>query len=233
MEDGDWSGGGGVRFQYGSADRSTLSRAEGQAGREQLVFSGGVTYQDVNDLRVGGGDELPYTSYSARGGNARVRAQLGDGHELSFQLQSMEQPRTPRFDELVPGFGQATPTSSTFYFEPQVRDFAQLRWRGSNPTRCGTAPKPSSAARRSATTAAAATSAASTRTASATPIPPTASCSRPARRSATRTTWAGAASTTRTKSIPRASAATSTPAPPACARRASPTARPRASGACS
>ncbi|MBP7419585.1 MAG: TonB-dependent receptor plug domain-containing protein, partial [Xanthomonadales bacterium] len=133
VEDADWSGGGSVRFQYGSADRSTLTRAEGKAGREQLVFSGGVTYQDVNDLRVGGGDELPYTSYSARGGNARVRAQLGDGHELSFQLQSMEQPRTPRFDELVPGFGQATPTSSTFYFEPQVRDFAQLRWRGSNP----------------------------------------------------------------------------------------------------
>jgi TonB-dependent heme/hemoglobin receptor len=133
VEGSDWTGGGSVRFQYGSADDSTLSRAEGHAGHEQLVFSGGVTYQDVNDLRVGGGDELPYTNYTARGGNARVRAQVADGHELSFQLQSMEQPRTPRYDELVPGFGQATPTSSTFYFEPQIRDFAQLRWRTSNP----------------------------------------------------------------------------------------------------
>ena len=130
----DWDGGGGLRFQYGSADESTLSRGEGHFGRGNLVVSGGVTYQDVNDLRVGGGDELPFTNYTARGGNARFSAQVADGHELSLQFQTLEQPRTPRYDELVPGFGQTTPTSATFYFEPQVRDFAQLRWRSSNAT---------------------------------------------------------------------------------------------------
>jgi hemoglobin/transferrin/lactoferrin receptor protein len=133
VEGAGWRGGGGVHFQYRGADESTVSRAEGHAGREDLVFSAGVTYQDVKELRVGGGDRLPYTNLSARGGNARLRARLTEGNELSFQVQSMEQPRTPRYDELVPGFGQANPTSSTFYFEPQIRDFAQLRWRGTNP----------------------------------------------------------------------------------------------------
>ncbi len=49
-------------------------------------------------------------------------------------MQYSEQPRTPRYDELTPGYGQTQPNSAVYWFEPQRRDFAQLRWRGSNPT---------------------------------------------------------------------------------------------------
>ncbi|HEV8692968.1 MAG TPA: TonB-dependent receptor, partial [Lysobacter sp.] len=39
----------------------------------------------------------------------------------------------PRYDALVPGFGQTEPDNATFFFEPQERRFAQLRWRISTP----------------------------------------------------------------------------------------------------
>jgi len=130
----EWQAHGLLRSMYGSADDSTLSRVEGAVGHERLVVSGGATYQDVNDRRVGGGEELPYTGFTARAADARVRAMVAADNELTLSLQYSEQPRTPRYDELTPGYGQSQPTSSVYWFEPQRRDFLQLRWRGSHPT---------------------------------------------------------------------------------------------------
>lgn len=129
-----WQARGLLRSIYGSADDSTLSRAEGALGHERLVVSGGATYQDVNERRVGGGEELPYTRFTARAADAKVRALVTEGNELALSLQYSEQPHTPRYDELTPGYGQSQPTSAVYWFEPQRRDFAQLRWRGSRPT---------------------------------------------------------------------------------------------------
>lgn len=126
-----WQGGAGLRAVWSSADDGLLSRVEGAAGHETLSISGGLTYQDVGDLRVGGGDRLPFSGFTARGGNARLVAKPAEGHELMLQAQYFEQPDTPRHDELVPGFGQSTPNSAEFRFAPQVRRFAQGRWRAS------------------------------------------------------------------------------------------------------
>jgi len=130
----EWQSRGLLRSMVGSADDSTLSRAEGAVGHEQLAVSGGATYQDVNERRVGGGEELPYTRFTARAADAKVRAMVTEGDELTLSLQYSEQPRTPRYDELTPGYGQTQPNSAVYWFEPQRRDFAQLRWRGTNPT---------------------------------------------------------------------------------------------------
>jgi TonB-dependent heme/hemoglobin receptor len=135
FEGSEWQTRGLLRSMYGSADDSTLSRVEGALGRDTLVLSGGATYQDVNERRVGGGEELPYTRFSARAADGKVRAMVTDGNELTVSLHYSEQPRTPRYDELTPGYGQTQPNSALYWFEPQRRDFAQLRWRGSNPTR--------------------------------------------------------------------------------------------------
>lgn len=128
----DWQAEGGFRAVWSSADRAILSRVEGGAGHETLSVSGGLTYQNVNDLRVGGGDRLPFTAFTSRGGNVRVVALPADGHELMLQAQYFEQPDTPRHDELVPGFGQTRPNSAEFRFSPQVRRFTQARWRASS-----------------------------------------------------------------------------------------------------
>ncbi len=130
----EWQTRGLLRSMYGSADASTMSRAEGAFGHERLVMSGGATYQDVNERRVGGGEELPYTGFTARAADAKVRALVADGNELTVSAQYSEQPRTPRYDELTPGYGQDQPNSAVYWFEPQRRDFLQLRWRGSRPT---------------------------------------------------------------------------------------------------
>lgn len=118
-----------VRMIYGSADDSLLSRVSGAVGNQDWVLSGGATYQDVGELRTGGGDELPFTSFTARAGDAKLRWNVAEAHEFMVQAQVLTQPRTPRHDELVPGFGQTRPNSAVFFFEPQERQFAQARWR--------------------------------------------------------------------------------------------------------
>lgn len=125
----DWQHQAGVRAQYASADQSLLTRVDGAVGNETLVLSGGLTYQNVDDLRVGGGDRLPFTDYISHGGNAKLVWLPAEGHELMFQAQLLEQPKTPRYDELVPGFGQTAPTSSVFLFEPQERALLHARWK--------------------------------------------------------------------------------------------------------
>jgi outer membrane receptor protein involved in Fe transport len=131
FEGTDWQAEGGFRAVWSSADRAILSRVEGAAGHETLALTGGLTYQNVNDLRVGGGERLPFTSFTARGGNVKLVALPADGHEVMLQAQFFEQPDTPRHDELVPGFGQTTPNSAEFRFSPQVRRLMQGRWRAS------------------------------------------------------------------------------------------------------
>ncbi|HEX9206622.1 MAG TPA: TonB-dependent receptor [Steroidobacteraceae bacterium] len=129
----DWSGEGLLRTTYGTADDSTLTRLQAATGRRGFAIGGGFTYQDVKERRVGGGEKLPYTSYSARAADLKVSGAVATGHELTLSVQYAEQPRTPRYDELTPGYGQTQPNSAVYWFSPQRRDLLQLRWRGSEP----------------------------------------------------------------------------------------------------
>ncbi len=117
------------RNRFASADHSTVTRGEYAVSSERVAFGVGLTYQDVNELTIGNDVSLPFTAYSARFGNADLGFKIADGHELRFSAQYARQPKTPRFDELVPGFGQTTPTSAEFLFKPQERRFAQLVYR--------------------------------------------------------------------------------------------------------
>jgi outer membrane receptor protein involved in Fe transport len=124
-----WRWSGGVRAIAASADDALLGRAEVSGGNARFAFALGTTSQDVNDLRVGGGDERSQSGFTARYGDFKLGAKLAAGHELVLGLQYSEQPRTPRHDALVPGFGQTQPENAVFFFEPQQRRFAQLLWR--------------------------------------------------------------------------------------------------------
>jgi len=134
FEGATWQVDGRLRAIYGSADESLVSRAELATGHEGLAISAGATYQEVNDLRVGGGERLHPSGFTARAGDFKLRMDVADGHELMASVQYLKQPRTPRLDALVPGFGQTAPDNATFFFEPQERRFAQLRWRIIRPT---------------------------------------------------------------------------------------------------
>jgi outer membrane receptor protein involved in Fe transport len=114
---------------YNSADSSFIGRAEGALGRAGNVFSGGVTWQDHDDRRVGGGDEIVPSGYEVRAGDIKWRYELNDRSELMLSAQYLEQPSTPRVDELVPGFGQENPSSEIYEFMPNSRSFLHARYR--------------------------------------------------------------------------------------------------------
>ena len=132
--DGDtWQWNGRLRAIAASADDSLIGRAELSGGHERMAFSLGVTSQEVNDVRAGDGRTRPFSGFTQRSGDFKGRFAPVDGHELTLSLQYSEQPRTPRHDALVPGFGQTAPENAVFFFEPQQRRFAQLRWRIDTP----------------------------------------------------------------------------------------------------
>lgn len=132
--DGDvWTWDGRLRAIAASADDALIARAQIAGGREGMAFSIGMTSQDVDDLRGGDGETRPFTGFTQRSGDFKWQADIAPGHALMFSLQYSEQPRTPRYDALVPGFGQTAPENAVFFFEPQQRRFAQLRWRIDKP----------------------------------------------------------------------------------------------------
>ncbi|MFZ5635762.1 MAG: TonB-dependent receptor plug domain-containing protein [Pseudomonadota bacterium] len=125
----EWQWKGRLRAIAASADDSLIGRAEFSGGHERMGVSLGVTSQEVNDLRAGDGRTRPFSGFTQRSGDFKWRFAPAEGHELMLSLQYSEQPRTPRHDALVPGFGQTGPENAVFFFEPQQRRFAQLRWR--------------------------------------------------------------------------------------------------------
>ena len=122
-----------LRTRWSSADESSHSRAAFQGGRDGFGVSAGISYQDVNDLRIGGGRTLPFTGYTQHSGDFKLLFAPADGHELTFSTQYSKQPRTPRHDTLVPGFGQTHPDNAEFLYMPQERRFGQMRYRYTNP----------------------------------------------------------------------------------------------------
>lgn len=124
----EWQARGSFSAQAASANSQLSTQVEGEIGNERHVLHGGATWQDVDNLRVGGGDELPYTAFSAYGAHMKVTSMPSPEHTLIAQAQFMKQPDTPRYDALVPGFGQTQPDSSELFFKPQERHFGQVRW---------------------------------------------------------------------------------------------------------
>ncbi len=128
-----WQWDGRLRAIAASADDSLIGRAEVKGGHAGMAFSLGLTSQEVNDVRSGDGKTRPFTGLTQRSADFKWQANIAPGHELMLSLQYSEQPRTPRHDALVPGFGQTAPDNAVFFFKPQQRQFAQLRWRIDNP----------------------------------------------------------------------------------------------------
>ncbi len=114
---------------FDSVDSSVVARAEAAAGNERGVLSGGVTWQDHGDRRTGGGDTIRPSGYEARAADLKWRQAFGERSELMLSAQVLEQPDSPRVDELVPGYGQDEPSSAQYAFRPNRREFLHARYR--------------------------------------------------------------------------------------------------------
>lgn len=106
----------------------------GRRGRQTWHgVPGGGSYRNAANLQGGGdiGTQRPsaWTSYAADGAFSWENGP----HEFLFAVQYLQQPKTPRYDELVAGFGQTQPSSAVFFFEPNDRLFLHGRYRVQHP----------------------------------------------------------------------------------------------------
>lgn len=128
FEGQDWQTNGHFYGSWNSADNGLVGRLAIASGREGNVLSGGVTYQDHGDRETGGGETVP-SAYKVNAADLKWRYQTGERSELMLSAQYLEQPSTPRVDELVPGFGQEHPGSEQYEFKPNRRSFLHARYR--------------------------------------------------------------------------------------------------------
>jgi outer membrane receptor protein involved in Fe transport len=114
---------------YDSVNEGLTLRADAASGRDGLSLAGGVSWQDIGDRTIGGGETLRPSGYRSEAADLKVLADIGARGELMLSAQVLEQPSTPRIDELLPGFGQAEPPSRQFFFQPNRRSFLHARYR--------------------------------------------------------------------------------------------------------
>jgi outer membrane receptor protein involved in Fe transport len=124
-----WATSGRFYGAYNSVDSSLIGRAEAVSGRTGSILSGGFTYQDHGDRRTGAGQTVRPSGYRVNAADLKWRQDLGARSELMLSAQYLEQPSTPRIDELVPGYGQDKPGSAQYEFVPNRREFLHARYR--------------------------------------------------------------------------------------------------------
>ena len=97
-----------------------------ERGKRGIVASAGFTYQNRNDLRGFSGTQRPcgFDVLAANGTLVLDR----DQHSFFLNVQYIRQPETPRYDELVAGFGETEPSADVFLFEPKDRLFVHARY---------------------------------------------------------------------------------------------------------
>jgi len=119
---------------FDSAELQQSVRATLDVGTRQLSSSLSAEYLTTGNRRVGGGERIGPSGYTSKGLRAVVRGRPTDERAWFVDLQFLEQPGTPRIDELVAGYGQTEPSSSEFLFAPNQRLFAHLQHEYVAPT---------------------------------------------------------------------------------------------------
>ena len=114
---------------YDSVTSSLVGRAELAVGNADSVLSGGVTWRDYGNRETGGGETVRPSGYDVRAADLKWRQAIGEDAELMLSAQYLEQPESPRVDELVPGYGQDEPSSEQYWFRPNRREFLHARYR--------------------------------------------------------------------------------------------------------
>jgi outer membrane receptor protein involved in Fe transport len=96
-------------------------------GNRELAATLSGEYLTTGNRKIGGGDRISPSAYTAKAARFAVSATPSDLRSWLLDFQYLEQPNTPRVDELVPGYGQTQPSSSEFFFTPSRRMFAHAQ----------------------------------------------------------------------------------------------------------
>jgi outer membrane receptor protein involved in Fe transport len=118
-----------VYGSYDTVDDGWVLSARTEGGQTGWGFSGGASFQDHSDRKAGNGQTLSPSGYESRAADLKLIFATGEQSELTVAAQVMEQPSTPRYDELTPGYGDQEPASEQFLFQPNRREFIHGRYR--------------------------------------------------------------------------------------------------------
>ena len=114
---------------YDSVDNGWVLNARTQGGKQGWGFTGGATYQDHSSRKSGSGETLVPSDYTSKAADLKFVIDTSERSSLMLAAQVMEQPSTPRYDEMVPGYGQDEPSSEQYLFKPNRRSFIHARFR--------------------------------------------------------------------------------------------------------
>jgi len=114
---------------YDSVDDGWVLNARTSGGKQGWGFTGGATYQDHSSRTSGTGEKLVPSAYKSKAADLKFLIDSSERTSLMLAAQVMEQPSTPRYDEMVPGFGQQEPSSEQYLFKPNRRSFLHARFR--------------------------------------------------------------------------------------------------------
>ena len=109
-----WRNEGRIYGTFDSVDRSFVGRVQAASGKAGTAVSGGLSYQNHSDRRVGDGGKVTPSAYTVGAADFKWRQALGTASEIMVSAQYLKQPSTPRVDELVPGYGQDHPSSDQY-----------------------------------------------------------------------------------------------------------------------
>ncbi len=117
-----------VYTAFDTAELGKIVRATLDIGTSALASSFSAEYLKTGDRRTGSGERISPTGYESKAARWVLSATPTDNRSWLFDVQYLEQPETPRVDELLPGFGQTEPSSSEFFFAPNRRVFAHGKY---------------------------------------------------------------------------------------------------------
>ena len=116
-----------VMVAFDTAEQQRSVKGVLDFGNQQLAATLSGEYLTTGDRRIGGGHRVSPSGYSAKAARFAVSGTPSVARSWLLDFHYVEQPNTPRIDELVPGFGQTEPSSSEFFFSPSRRLFAHAQ----------------------------------------------------------------------------------------------------------
>lgn len=121
----DYRGEFGVGLDTAELERSVHASVE--AGTDRLAGLVSLDYLETGNRRTGGGGRIGPSGFSSESARAALSYTPDESSSWLLDFQYGRQPKTPRIDELVPGFGETEPASEEFFFAPNERTFVHLR----------------------------------------------------------------------------------------------------------
>ena len=113
---------------FDTAELGKTTRATLDVGNSTFASSFSAEYLQTGNRRTGSGERIGPSGYESRAARMVFSATPANDRSWLLDVHYLEQPATPRVDELVPGFGQTEPSSSEFLFAPNRRVFVHGKY---------------------------------------------------------------------------------------------------------